>query len=67
MSIPKQIPIGGWKVKTSFLVALGGVILQILGQSDIANALFAAAGALGVLGVGHKAEKIKAALEETKK
>lgn len=66
MSVPKEIkaPIGGWKVKTSFIVALIGVAAQIFGYEQYVNELYGVAAALGLLGVGHKAEKIKEALKE---
>lgn len=67
------VPIGGWKTKVggglAIVVGLGGYALWFLGYQGLSGDValgFAAAGFVA-LGLGHKFEKVKAAIESLRK
>lgn len=73
----EKVKIGGWKTKASatalILIGLAGVIQGAVsaasgdfesGMVAVKGGVASIAGGLGLLGIGHKAEKVKALLEK---
>jgi len=69
----QSVSIGGWKTKAggglAIVVGLGGYVLGFLGYQGLTGdvALGFIAGGFIALGLGHKFEKIKAAVESLRK
>lgn len=68
-SIPtptQPVPVGGWKSKLgAALVALSAILPVVLPQLEwLAPILLKIGGALSVVGLAHKAEKVAAALNQ---
>lgn len=49
----------GWKTWLAAGVVAAGAVLEFLGYPEIAKALLALGGAIGLWGIGHKIEKSK--------
>lgn len=73
----KKVKIGGWKTKASaaalMLIGVAGVLQGAIlaasgdfesGMTAVKGGVASIAGGLGLLGIGHKAEKVKALLEK---
>lgn len=53
----------GWKTYAGAAIVAIGAVLRYLGYDDIAEAIMVFGGSLGLVGIAHKAEKIKGALK----
>ncbi len=48
----------GWKTWSGAVIVAAGAVLEYLGYPEIAKTLMALGAALGLIGIGHKIEKV---------
>lgn len=56
----------GWKTLTGAVIMIVGAVLRLKGMGELADTVIILGAALTGVGVGHKGDKAKAAVEEIK-